>query len=123
MEAAVGGGSSGFDPADAWTLAESLLPGTALAFLLVEHGWAQPLFDAIAETGGALLGEGFLTPEAGLLVGAEVAAMEEAAQVIAAAQAAEVHATLRPWRQKPKQPRRSQPRRRSAAVAAAVIER
>ena len=90
----VGEGSPGFDPADAWALAESLLPGTALAFLLIEHGWAQPLFDAIAETGGALLGEGFLTSEAGLLVGAEVAAMEEAALVIAAAQAAEAHATL-----------------------------
>ncbi len=76
----VGDGSSGFDPADAWALAESLLPGTSLAFLLIEHGWAQPLFDAIAETGGALLGEGFLTPETGLLVGAEVAAMEEAAR-------------------------------------------
>jgi DNA-binding NarL/FixJ family response regulator len=90
----VGEGSSGFDPADAWALAESLLPGTALAFLLIEHSWAQPLFDAIAETGGALLGEGFLTSESGLLVGAEVAAMEEAAEVIAAAQAAEAHATL-----------------------------
>jgi DNA-binding NarL/FixJ family response regulator len=90
----VGEGSSGFDPADAWALAESLLPGTALAFLLIEHGWAQPLFDAIAETGGALLGEGFLTSESGLLVGAEVAAMEEAAELIAAAQAAEARATL-----------------------------
>ena len=85
---------SGFDPADAWALAESLRPGTALAFLLIEHGWAQPLFDAIAETGGVLVGEGFLTAEAGLVVGAEVAAMEEAAGVIAAAQAAEVSATL-----------------------------
>ena len=85
---------SGFDPADAWALAESLHPGTALAFLLIEHGWAQPLFDAIADTGGALVGEGFLTSEAGLLVGAEVAAMEEAAGVIAAAQAAEANATL-----------------------------
>ena len=90
----VGEGSSRFDPADAWALAESLLPGTALAFLLIEHGWAQPLFDAIAETGGALLGEGFLTSESGLLVGAEVAAMDEAAEVIAAAQAAEARATL-----------------------------
>ena len=87
-------GSSGFDPADAWALAESLLPGTALAFVLIEHGWAQPLFDAIAATGGTLVGEGFLTPEAGLLVGAEVGAMEEAARVIAAAQAAEAQATL-----------------------------
>jgi DNA-binding NarL/FixJ family response regulator len=93
-EPSVGDGLSGFDPADAWALAESLHPGTALAFLLIEHGWAQPLFDAIADTGGALVGEGFLTSEAGLLVGAEVAAMEEAAGVIAAAQAAEANATL-----------------------------
>jgi hypothetical protein len=72
----------GFDPADARALAASLVPGTALAFLLVEHGWAQPLFDAIAETGGGLLGEGFLTAGAGLLVGAEVAAREEAVRGI-----------------------------------------
>ncbi len=88
-------GSAGFDPTDALALAHSLLPGTALAFLLIEHGWAQPLFDAIAETGGELLGEGFLTAEAGLIVGAEVAAMDEAVEVIAAAHAAEADATLR----------------------------
>jgi DNA-binding CsgD family transcriptional regulator len=87
-------GSSGFALADARALAASLLPGTALALLLVEHGWAQALFDAIAESGGALLGEGFLTAEAGLVVGAEVAALEEAAEVIAVAQAAEARATL-----------------------------
>ena len=87
-------GSSGFALADAWALAESLLPGTALALLLVEHGWAQALFDAVSESGGALLGEGFLTAEAGLVVGAEVAALEEAAEVIAVAQAAEARATL-----------------------------
>ena len=90
-----GNGTPGFDLADAATLADSLEPGTALAFVLVEHGWAQPLFDAIAETGGVLTAEGFLTPEAGLMVGAEVAAMEEAAEVIEAAQAAEARAALR----------------------------
>ncbi len=94
QEPAADDGSSGFDPAEAWALAESLLPGTALAFLLIEHTWAQPLFDSIAETGGVLVGEGFLTSKAGSLVGTEVAAMEEAAQVIAAAQAAQAHATL-----------------------------
>ena len=72
-------GSAAFDRADAWALADSLEPGTALAFLLVEHHWAAPLFDAIAETGGTLIGEGFLTAEAGLVVGAEVAE-EEAAE-------------------------------------------
>jgi DNA-binding NarL/FixJ family response regulator len=94
VKTAVGDGLSGFEAADAWALTESLSPGTALAFLLIEHGWAQPLFDVIAETGGALLGEGFLTPETGFLVGAEVAAMEEAATEIAAAQAAETNAFL-----------------------------
>jgi DNA-binding NarL/FixJ family response regulator len=92
--AAPASGSAAFDPADARALAEALEPGTALAFLLVEHYWAAPLFDAIAETGGTLIGEGFLTAEAGLVVGAEVAAMEEAAEVIAQAQAEEATALL-----------------------------
>src|SRR6476646_7628887 len=87
-------GSAAFDRADARALADSLEPGTALAFLLVEHYWAAPLFDAIAETGGTLIGEGFLTAETGLVVGAEVAAMEEAAEVIAQAQAEEAVALL-----------------------------
>ena len=87
-------GPGSFDPAGAQALADSLQPGTALAFLLVEHHWAAPLFDAIADSGGTLIGEGFLTAEAGLVVGAEVAAMEEASQVIAQAQAAEADALL-----------------------------
>ena len=88
------GGLAAFDPADARALADSLEPGTALAFLLVEHYWAAPLFDVIAQTGGTLIGEGFLTAETGLVVGAEVAAMEEAAEVIAQAQAEEAVALL-----------------------------
>jgi DNA-binding CsgD family transcriptional regulator len=71
-------GLAAFDPAGAWALAGSL----------------RPLFDAIAETGGTLIGEGFLTPETELVVGAEVAVMEEAAQVIAQAQAEEAAAVL-----------------------------
>src|SRR6204780_2700344 len=37
-------GSAAFDRAGARALADSLEPGTALAFLLVEHYWAAPLF-------------------------------------------------------------------------------
>jgi DNA-binding CsgD family transcriptional regulator len=92
---AAGNRSPGFDPSDALAMAGSLPPGAALAFLLIEHGWAQPLFGAIAEAGGALLAEGFLTSEAELLAGAEIAAVEEAAEVIASAQAAEARAVLR----------------------------
>ena len=88
-------GSAAFDLEGARVLAESLEPGTALAYLLIEHNWAAPLFDAIAETGGALIGEGFLDAAGGLGVRAEVAAMEEAAEVIAEAQAAEADALLR----------------------------
>jgi DNA-binding NarL/FixJ family response regulator len=62
--------------------------------LLVEHYWAAPLFDAITATGGMLIGEGFLTSEAGLVVGAEVAVLEEASEVIAQAQAEEADAVL-----------------------------
>src|SRR5260370_35383765 len=37
-------GSAAFDPAAARVLADSLGPGPALAFPLVEHCWAAPLF-------------------------------------------------------------------------------
>src|SRR5580692_9521524 len=73
-------GLAAFDPAGARALADSLEPGTALAFLLVEHYWAGPLFDVIAETGGTLIGEGFLT--AGLV---EEAAAHEAVTALTAA--------------------------------------
>jgi len=88
------GAPAAFGPADAQALADSLRPGTAVAFLLVEHHWAAPLFDVITEAGGTLIGEGFLTSQTGLVVGAEVAAMEEASEVIAEAQADEAEALL-----------------------------
>ena len=53
-----------------------------------------------------LIGEGFLTAEAGLVVGAEVAAMEEASEVIAQAQADEADALLAAVAARPKRPRR-----------------
>ena len=83
-----------FNPTDVWALAESLAPGAAIAFLLIEHGWAQPLLDAIGDGGGVLLGEGFLSSEAVIRVAAEIAAIDDSAQVIALAQAAEADATL-----------------------------
>jgi uncharacterized membrane protein len=60
------------------SLAGSLEPGSAAAFLLIEHIWARDLKRAIRETGGVPLGEGFLTPETVALVGAELGAMSEA---------------------------------------------
>ena len=71
--------------AQLWGLAQTMSTGTAVAFLLVEHRWAREIFDVIDEEGGALLGDGFLTPELGLLIDAELSAMEDAARSIAAA--------------------------------------
>ena len=85
----------GFAPADARVLAEYLQPGTALAFLLVEHHWAAPLFDIIAEAGGSLISDGFLTDETGQAMAAEVAALEDASRMVAEAQAVEAAAVLR----------------------------
>lgn len=79
---------------DLWARAESLPADTSALFLLVEYSWAQGIFDAIGEDGGALLGTGFLSPEHALVVNAEVAALEDAAWSIAAAQAAEADARL-----------------------------
>jgi DNA-binding NarL/FixJ family response regulator len=76
-------------------LANSVEPGNAVAFLLVEHLWAGPLVDAVSAAGGALISDDFLTGDIGLAVGAEVAAVEEASAVIAEAQAAEAAAVLR----------------------------
>ena len=76
-------------------LADSVDPGTAVAFLLVEHLWARPLVDAVSAAGGALISDDFLAGDASLAIAAEVAAVEEASVVIAGAQAAEAAAVLR----------------------------
>ena len=76
-------------------LASSVDPGTAVAFLLVEHLWAGPLVDAVSAAGGALVSDDFLAGDASLAIAAEVAAVEEACVVIAGAQAAEAAAVLR----------------------------
>jgi DNA-binding CsgD family transcriptional regulator len=86
-----GAGAAG----ELWGQAQGLPEGSAVAFLLVEHRWARGIFETIDAEGGALLGAGFLTPELGLIVDAEITAMEDAAQSIAAAQAAEASANLR----------------------------
>ena len=76
-------------------LVDSVAPGNAVAFLLVEHLWASPLADAVAAAGGALISDDFLTGDISRAIGAEVAAVEEASAVIAEAQAAEATAVLR----------------------------
>jgi DNA-binding NarL/FixJ family response regulator len=76
-------------------LAGSVDPGTAVAFLLVQHQWAEPLVDAVSAAGGELISDDFLADDADVAVAAEVAVVEEASAVIAEAQAAEAAAVLR----------------------------
>jgi DNA-binding NarL/FixJ family response regulator len=87
--------SAGSGMAAVRALANSLEPGNAVAFLLVEHLWAAPLVDAVSDAGGVLISDDFLSGDVSRAVGAEVAAVEEASAVIAAAQAAEAAAVLR----------------------------
>ena len=93
---AVGNGAAG-EPAGSGVdaLVNSVEPGNAVAFLLVEHLWAGPLVDAVSAAGGVLISDDFLAGDVSLAIGAEVAAVEESSAVIAAAQAAEATAVLR----------------------------
>jgi uncharacterized membrane protein len=59
-------------------IAASLKPGSSAGFLLIEHVWARDLKQAIRETGGFPLGEGFLIPETLAEVASELLAMSEA---------------------------------------------
>lgn len=68
-------------------MAASLEPGSSAGFLLVEHLWARDLKQAIRQTGGVPMGEGFLTPEAVAMVAAELVALSEAFDEIEAEEA------------------------------------
>src|SRR5215203_3004257 len=74
--------AAGLDVADLQAIVRDLAPDTAVGVLMFEHTWAIPLRDAIRRAGGVPLVQGFVTPEALILVGAEVEAMAEAEQTI-----------------------------------------
>jgi DNA-binding CsgD family transcriptional regulator len=76
----------------AQALAESLVPGSGLALILVEHRWARSLFDSIADLGGVVFSEGFIGERAEELVSVQLAALEDTARVIDAAYAAQTEA-------------------------------
>ncbi len=60
--------------------------------LLVEHAWARQLRTAVRATGGVPVAQGFLTPEAIMLVGGELQAMVSALETIERAHADQLHA-------------------------------
>lgn len=73
---------------------ENLKPGKAFGVLMIEHTWAIPLRNAIREAGGFPLAQGFLTPEALLMIGEELQAITEAEQTIEVAEVIKAAAIL-----------------------------
>lgn len=79
--------SFGLGPDDLVAIAEDLQPGESVGLLLFEHTWALELKAAVRTTGGFPIAQGLLTPEAAMMVGAEVTAIAEAEAAIELADA------------------------------------
>jgi hypothetical protein len=81
-------GTVGFALEDLRRLTDEIGPGDHAAVVLVEHLWAARLRETVLAAGGRLLGQGFLTPEVVMLVGAEIQARTDAEAAIELAEAA-----------------------------------
>lgn len=91
---AAAAGSYGLTPSDVQEIAAGLMPGEAVGMLLFEHRWAARLKQAIRRTGGYPIAQGFLTPEALMMVGREVEAVMGAEIAIEVAEAVKGAAVL-----------------------------
>ena len=80
--------TTGFALEDLRRLTDEIGPGDYAAVVLVEHLWAARLREVVRAAGGRLLGQGFLTPEVVMIVGAEIQARADAEAAIELAQAA-----------------------------------
>ena len=86
--------SVGLDYKGLRQVVEDLPSGKAFGVLMFEHTWAIPLRDAIRRAGGVPLAQGFITPEALLIVGDELRAIAEAERTIEVAQIVQSAAIL-----------------------------
>ncbi len=75
-------------------ISDQLEPGTSAGILLIEHTWAVGLKEAIGKAGGHMVAQGFLTPDALFMVGAELQAVAEAEATIEMAEAVKGAALL-----------------------------
>ena len=94
-----GGGNGGLPPQQAFArtagfaledlrrLTDEIGPGDHAVAILIEHRWAARLREAVREAGGRLVGQGFLTPEVTMVVGAEIQARADAEAAIELANA------------------------------------
>ena len=80
--------TAGFALEDLRRLTDEIGPGDHAAVVVVEHLWASQLRETVREAGGRLLGQGFLTPEVVMIVGAELQARADAEAAIELAEAA-----------------------------------
>lgn len=84
----------GLTVADIHEVAAEIAPGTAAGILLVEHRWAAGFKYAVREAGVRMLAQGYLTPDALLMIGKEVQAIVEAEATIELAEAVKGAAVL-----------------------------
>jgi uncharacterized membrane protein len=91
---AIAEGAFGLGLGDLQKIQEDIEPGMSALLLLIEHTWATELKYAIRGVGGVPVLQGFLTPEALLMIGAEVQAVVEAENTIALAEAVKGAAVL-----------------------------
>jgi hypothetical protein len=80
--------TAGFSLTDLRRLTDEIGPGDHAVVVLVEHLWATHLRETVRDAGGRLLGQGFLTPEVVMLVGAELQARADAEAALELAEAA-----------------------------------
>jgi hypothetical protein len=80
--------TAGFALEDLRRLIDEIGPGDHAVAILIEHRWAARLRAAVREAGGRLVGQGFLTPEVTMVVGAEIQARADAEAAIELANAA-----------------------------------
>ena len=63
----------GMDDEALATIAEDIPAGGAAMLLVIEHRWAIPFRDSLRASGGILIAQDFLNPEALIALGADVA--------------------------------------------------
>jgi uncharacterized membrane protein len=75
-------------------LANSIPAGSAGAILVIEHHWATHLRQTLAGAGGRMLMQAMITPDALVMVGAELNAVMEAQDAIEAAEVVKMAAAI-----------------------------
>ncbi|WP_406656470.1 hypothetical protein V7O62_11490 [Methanolobus sp. ZRKC2] len=86
--------SYGLAMQDILEVVDQIEPGTSAGLLLIEHVWAAGLKEAIRGAGGRVIAQGFLTPEAMMMIGKEAEAIAEAEAAIEISEAVKGAALL-----------------------------